>query len=322
MKKISTIKHIFITLLFAFLSCFGIKQGFAYADEATGVGISMSPLNQKIVLTPGDDYVGAFTISNPAKNKEDFSYAISVQPFYVDDEYNPVVGKNAKYDDEQHSQIVDWIKLYDTEGTLKPNDSTIIKFNVNVPQSAPAGGQYAAIVVTSANGSDSVSGGGLNLNQKTAMAHILYAEVAGTTVRGGQISGATVPSFLLSGYIAGSSEIKNTGNVHGVAKYKLQVYPLFSSEEAYSNEDEPEEATILPGRSLSHTTYWNETPPIGIFNVVYTVEFEGVTEQVSKMVIICPIWLLFLIIFAIIALIICIILRAKNKGKKSRKSDN
>lgn len=284
---------------------------------AEGIGISMSPPNQKIVLNAGESYTGSFTVSNAQTNDGDFRYVVEVKPFYVDGDDNIIY-----QDTESYNQIVNWTKVNPGSGVLPLGGSEKIDFTINVPSNAPAGGQYMAITVTSnlgkTKGDDEENELGLNMTQNISMAHIVYTEIAGTTIRQGEIQSADVPSFLLNGKITASSTIKNTGNTHGTATYKLQVFPLFSNEEVYTNEEKPDEKTILPDRSLYNETVWDKTPDVGIFNVKYTVEFEGVTTEVSKMVIKCPIWLLFIIIFVIFALIFYFVAKAKARKKATR----
>lgn len=278
----------------------------AYADE----GFSMSPMKQSIVLDPGESYQTSVTISNPGTNDTNFSYKVEVKPFYVDENYQSVFEEY-----EQYSQIVDWITLDSPDtGVIEPNESREILFTINVPSWAPGGGQYASILVSSNGGA---SGGGMTINETVAMGHIIYAEITGKTSKQGEFLDMSLPGVIFSGYISGSSAIRNTGNTHGEAKYTLQVYPLFSDEEVFSNAEAPYTHYIIPGRTYyDNDTIWPGTPAIGIFNVVYTVEYEGVVKQVSKMVIKCPIYLLFVVLAVFIGIIIWIVMRIRSRRKK------
>lgn len=304
-----------ILILFSLIITTSSTPVSVFAESRSG--LSMSPLNQIIALIPGEEYDGSFTIKNAYGNEYELSYTIGVKPFYVNDNYD------IYYEDtENYNQLVDWISVDIAEGTLPVNGEQKIRFTVKVPENAPAGGQYAAIIVTSKSSGNSDSDGiGVTINQNIAMAHILYAEIAGNSTRQGEIEDINTQGFLLNGNIAGVSSIKNTGNVHGIAKYTLQVFPLFSNEEIFTNEEAPDYMVILPDRIYYNETIWENTPPVGIFNVIYTVEFEGVTAQVSKMVIKCPIWLLFIIIFAIIAIIIYFVTKSRTRKKSSRHAE-
>ena len=305
--KRKNIKSLVLGIVCSIFSVVGLAAP-TFADA----GITLSPLNQKIVLTPGETYQGSFRISNQAANTEDVKYKITIEPFHVDDNYD------IKYENNgDMNQMVDWIKINDSiEGNISPNEGKDIHYSVDVPKDAPAGGQYAAIKITSVPQGEDLEGG-LNLKVSYGMAYIMYGEIAGTTERKGEITDISVPSFMFDGKISGTSSVKNTGNVHGEAINKLQVFPLFSNEEVYSNVEKPENRIILPGTTRTNVTTWEETPSVGIFNVVYNVEFEGVTKEVKKMVIICPIWLL-VIIIAIILLLIFFIFAKSKKSKKNK----
>ena len=312
-KQITKFKKVLIAALVLVFAGACVLVGDRVAKATAGVvGFSVSPMKQNIVLNPGDTYRGTFAVSNPASSENDFSYLVTVSPFYVkdDEEYTAVFDE-----DSDRTMISKWIQVVSpTEGTIAPNQSNEIEFIITVPEDAPAGGQYAAITVSS-NNNEETPEGGTGIREQIAIAHTIFAEIAGDTKRDGEIKELSVPSFIFSGDLTASSKVHNMGNVHGKATYKLQVFPLFSDEEVFTNEEKPNEQTILPDRTLYFETAWKNTPSFGIYNVVYTVEFEGKTAELKKMVIKCPIWMLFSVLFAIIAAIIYIGLRIKARKR-------
>ena len=303
------LKNILLSGILVLSAAFFIGGANAYADEVTT--FSVSPMNQKISLNPGERYYGTFKVTNPADNAVVFNYEVAPSPFKVNDSYEIKYENNGDY-----SQILDWITVEDARGTLYPNETNIIHFYIDVPNDAPAGGQYVALIVKSIN--DLEAEGGVNIQAKYSIAHILYAEVAGETVRKGAVNSINVPGFLFSGNISGTASITNSGNVHSDASHTLQIFPLFSKEEVYTNEEDPTINTILPEATRTTTIAWEDTPSMGIFHVIYKVDFEGVESTVDKYVIVCPLWLLFLIILALFLLIFRI-LSAKKHSPKSEK---
>ncbi len=276
----------------------------AYADDAMYIGVS--PMRESVVLNPGDKYKGSFFVNNPGYSEVDTPYRVEVKPFYVDEEYTPI------FTNENDSGLIaDWITIVSGgSGLLKPNDVEVVEFEINVPEDAPAGSQYAAIGVAVDLPQNSLEGG-INIGEGMVVNHVVLAEITGSTVIAGDILDVGVQSFMLDGAITAYSTVENTGNIHGLASYTVKVYPLFSDEVLYSNEDIIETHYVLPGRKYYNESYWSETPSIGIFNVYYKVEFQGIVTEVTRMVIVCPWWLLFIIALALAILVIRIITLAR-----------
>ena len=309
--KIPIFKKISLLAASALLSIASILANTIGASAAS-VSFGLSPMSQAIVLNPGETYNGTFKIVNTS-DSETFNYKIEIHPFTINDSDGQYLTVFEEYGN--YGQIIEWTTLNSPDtGSVAPRENVDVNFSINVPVNAPASGQYLGFTVFS-DSSKAAQDNSTGISEVMTIGHLVFAEVAGTTVRQGEIASMDVPGFLFDGNIAGTSNVKNTGNVHGVANYKLQVFPLFSDEEVYTNEEEPQTKTIIPERTLFNTTSWNKTPNIGIFNVIYTVEFEGVTSQVKKMVIVCPIWLLAIIIFAIISIIIYLVAKSKNRKK-------
>lgn len=292
--------------------------------EEKKFGFGISPMKEKVVLNPGDEYSSAITVYVPGDKDVDMKYKVEVAPYFVDENYqNDFTNEHGS-----NNEIVKWITIDSpTEGILSPNQEAVVRYTINVPTGVTAGGQYASILVSAdiyEDGVDSANNNiqaGIGIKEERKIAHTIFVEVAGDVIRQGEVYDLNIPGFLLNGDIVATSSVKNSGNTHGEASYKLQVFPLFSDEEIYTNEEDPEDRTVLPGRTLINKTVWYGTPAIGIFNVVYTVEFEGEMVKVEKMVIKCPVWLLFIIVFAVVALIMFFVMRNKARQQKYREKE-
>ena len=315
-------------LIAAFLAVFtlcGVSFAFTnntYADEkGTGaVLIQVSPVKQKISLAPGSSYSGTFKIHNAGT--QEFTYTAYATPYSViNDNYDPNYTNVTSY-----SQISEWITFDKSteKGTLQPGEVVEVKYTVNVPEDVPAGGQYAVLMAQTDAGNAE--------NATIAAIHrvgcILYAAVPGETRTGGEIVKNTVNTFYFDPPLTVSSLVKNTGNVEQTAKYTVKIYPLFSDESVFNTENAEEgsyDRDVMPETSRFNSITWEGAPSIGIFRVTQIIDFGGQQEnrEVTKLVLICPLWLLFVIFAIIFFIIFWLVSRARDRkrgGKKGKKS--
>lgn len=280
--------------------------------NCSAVRLSYSPINYKKVLVPDSTEDLTITLSTPGDAKEAANYELEVRPFFFDNN-----GESYFEAKDSYSEIVNWITIpeEDVKGIIKPNEPKKIVYRITVPENAPAGGQYAVIIVKTYddNGSD--------IKQIYEMTQAIYAEVAGETIRGGEVISTNLPTVLFSGNLTASATIKNNGNIHAYAKHTLKVLPLFGDEELFTNEESPQEgAVIMPGASRLTSIAWENTPVAGIFRVKYSVEFEGVKNELEKIVIVCPLWLLIVIVLFVATIIYRLLTSAKPSKKTKKES--
>lgn len=304
---------------------FGIFMG---NDNASA--FTVSPMAQKVVLTPGESYSGIVKVSVPADGStSDLEYDASVAAFTMEDS---AAGYAANMESSnEYSDIVNWVKLSDSDETVDYGESltgvvgvgkTIeLKYTINTPGNARGGGHYFAVWIKS-KAPEIERNGGVGISDSIAIASLVYAETPGDITVSGAISNNDFPGFYLSPPLTASFAVENTGNTHADVIHYLQVYPLFSDEEIYTNEEDPAMDIVLPGTSRYVSQTWENTPAVGIFKVRQTVYYDSLDNEpnvTEKIVIICPVWLLFLIIFIVAALVIWIVMRVRAHGKRGEK---
>ena len=290
---------------------FGVMNVSA-TDGDSGVVMTISPPKQKIVLVPGETFEGTIQVSNSANAEKNLEYSATIGSFGLGKDENGNIDYNNTDVDTitSYNQIMDWITLGKNHGSVAPNTTDTVPFTITVPEDAPAGGQYATIIVQNDTKGDGEAEGNVMIESIVRFASSIIAEVAGETRSEGEIIENTIPAFLLDNKLATTATVKNNGNVHTDASFTLQIWPLFGDEEIYTNEEEPTTKMVMPGTERMYSEE-HDLPSFGIFRVKQTVKIFGETSVAERVVVVCPLWLLFIVVFAIVALVIWVVMRGR-----------
>ncbi len=269
------------------------------------------PMGQVFDLEPGKTYSGKITVVNPADATSNFYYKSSIAPYSViGDDYTADL--TTKYD---RSLITDWITISNPTGEISPNSSKDVIFTITVPEDAPAGGQYAAITVSSDNRQTE---NGAMVQNVFEMASIIYARVAGEITHKGNIIKNEIPGFSSVAPISVGAVISNDGNVHENAIFSLKVSDVFSGKVILPTDEDSGRYNeiIMPGTTRQIVRNISDLPTMGIIRVSQTIYYNGETSTVEKDILICPIWFIALLSLLIISIITSIIIFFKKHGKK------
>ena len=205
-------------------------------------------------------------------------------------------------------------------GTNEPNKTSEIKFKIKVPGDAPAGGQYAAIIITRDDDMKATDNG-VAVKDVFEMASLIYADVDGETVHKGEILSNEIPGFVASAPIVLSAQISNDGNIHENATVIIKATNFFNGEvivegdtdEHYYSEIIMPETTRYITREISEGL-----PLLGAVKVEQTIYYRGLSSKEEKTVIICPIWFLLLVLASIVMIITTIVVIVRKHRKKAK----
>lgn len=301
-------KTVLVGLVMGLVSLFGLTNYVSAADEVDyhlGIAPTQSNLG---TIEPGRSYTGEFTVHNHGNKTAE--YEVDLAPYSVKDgDYSPLYNQETVY-----TEITKWITTSSEGGVIESGAEHIINYTVDVPEDAHGGAQSAVIIVRlKQNGS--VEGASIEAVQQ--LGYLIFANVDGEIIETGKVLENKVPSFLFNPPIFGTSVVENTGNVYTVAKYTLQVFPLFSDEEVFTNEEEPENSVIFPETKRFNQVEWEGAPHLGIFRVRQTVKIfddESVTE---KIVFLCPLWFLFIVLLLIFLIIFWLVSRVVKRKREA-----
>lgn len=307
MKKNKIFLFVFVALSLVFSDMFFVAN-LANAEETPDYKIAVSPGQQSFEsLEPGEVYSGKFEVKN--MGKEDFDYVINFSPYSVESEtYTADFVNISKYTD-----LYKWLNVDSESGHIEAGKKVEVNYNFTVPENAAGGMQAASIMISM----DNVDNGDGNVQAVHRLAYLIYGNVDGDVIKTGKILENKIPSFLFTPPITATSVVENTGNVYTVAQYSLQVFPLFSDEEIYTNEETPEGNVVFPETKKLNTISWEGAPQLGIFKVRQTVKIFDEESVTEKLVFLCPLWFLFIVVLLVFCIIFWIVSRIIKRKKEN-----
>lgn len=232
------------------------------ALEAGDLVMSISPSEQVIELTPGEHYEGSVTVTNVGRLA--FNFTLEAAPYHVnDDSYDPDFST-----DNSYTNLKNWLRFPKSIYRLEPGQSANAEFTVDVPEDAPSGGQYAAIMIqnslakTPSGSQNPTASENQNpasseapsettsddvqtsddeaddtppdapLDIKVRAAAVLYGHVEGGELReAAELTNHDLPSLTLGNTFSAAATIKNSGNVDFYARQTLSIRNFFTNNE-------------------------------------------------------------------------------------------
>lgn len=283
-------------LLLATVFGFSLAQP-AYADDRPAYRLQISPTQDNIgTVQPGDTYTGTFEVQNTGLNA--YQYKAEVTPFSVK-------GQDYQQDFEtvsDYTVMTDWVTLTGANGKIDPDSEATVTYTIKIPRDAPAGLQAITVMVTMINPAEAQAS---SIQTVSRVAYPVYLNVDGETRRTAEILTHKVSSFSFAPTIVSTSTVKNDGNIYANAEYWLEVRNFFNDQLEYSNTEyidgveTPDLAVIFPDSERYVETSWDDAPSIGIFKVKSVVKIFDEESIVEKTVIICPLWLIVIIVLFI-----------------------
>lgn len=304
-------KFLFLLLLalFGVFWCINVDNATVFADGVPDYRLAISPTQRGFGdLKPGETYSDKFKVKNTGV--KDFTFSVSFSPYSVESEtYSPDYISETKF-----TNLSKWLSVDVDSGIVKAGDEEEITYSFTVPEDAAGGAQMATIMVSmglvESEADDSVQ-------SVRRLGYLIYGNVDGDVIRTGKVIENKIPSFLFNPPITATSVVENTGNVYTVAQYSLQVFPLFSDEEIYTNEETPEGNVVFPETKKLNTISWEGAPQLGIFKVRQTVKIFDEESVTEKIVFLCPLWFLFIVILLIFCIIFWIVSRIIKRKKEN-----
>ena len=275
---------------------------FAKTDGTNVYVLGDKPKRIEGFMDPGDSYASEIEVLN--SNDERVTVTVTPRPYSFElsgREYLPNFTSQSG-----RTEFSKWIVFPEGEEyKIEPGETKKIGYEFTVPQGALSGSQAAAILVHTVTGTEGQAVD-KNIAAESSYGYIIHVNINGDDIKEeGKVLSWETDGLTFNPVIRTFSLIENTGNVSFTSNYKLQVMDMIRGNKLVYETDKNADVLAESKRTVTHN--WDKAPRLGIFKVKQTVTYLKETEEFSKTVIICPLWLIILvallIVFAVVAIV-------------------
>ena len=318
-KRLSIITLFLAALALAFSSFSPVfaEEENEEKPEKPSVWLQLSPVSNRVLLTPSGDNPPVYTFSVDNVGSETFRYKLYAAPYSVTDETYEINFTQ----DTPRTQISRWISFKREDDSfgdtasfeIKPGEKQTVTYQIAVPDNIPEGGQYATIFAEPDIDASDANLSGIKTVSRVGL--VIYGHTEGDTDDSAEITYFKLTNFLTEGNIATGALIKNNGNTDFSAEATLTVKKFFGSVvyEKTRNYD------VFPDTSRRISMEWDDTPVFGIFHVTSSINALDQNYTETKLVLIVPIFMIIIAIILLTIMVIWLIILIKKRRSQKAK---
>lgn len=286
--------------------------------------LKVSPMSASFDLVNSNIKEGTLTITNDSDLS--MEYKVYVEPYYVDENYNPIFTV-----DNNYTQLSHWISFEGNDGVfsptydaeLAPGESKELKYKISMPEDAERYSQYAVVFVESKNSNIQNTAGvtvnsraGVTFSGRTNTIKIISSDGSESTIKpAGEIGEINMNKFMLGGNVKVDTNVKNAETVALNAVAKVTIKNLFGAE-LYNVENVLE---VMPETTRNIAVEWEATPIMGILNVDYTITAGDNVASSSQVVLKIPAVIIVVVFIVIVAAILSTARMMRNRKNTTGK---
>lgn len=265
-----------VTILFGALALLTLPL---ISRAQSGLSITVTPPLIQLSMGPGETWSSALKIINT--NPGDVTYYAEVVNFEATGEegqsaFVPVITESKDEADSNYT-LAQWIDIRESSVTVPRGRSGEVPFTITVPDNAPPGGHYAAILVGTRPAGANASGGAA-VSISSMVSSLIFVRIGGDIIEKGSLREFTTDKSLYQDTsVDFALRFENSGNTHLRPRGTITIYNMWGKERGklMVNED-GNFGNVLPDSIRRFAFSWEGEKSlldIGPYNAVAALTF-------------------------------------------------